>query len=339
MLVAPATCPTTPSITRLIRSAAASFLIAALGVGAGSSAVHAQTYPDKPIRLLISVPAGAGPDVEGRQFAQALAQELGQPIVVENKPGNSQMLAMEALTKSVPDGYTLAMGSPSNLSSSPRLYDRPLYSVEKDIAAISQIGQHPWVLYVNANLPVKTLADFIALAKSQPGKVSMATTGVGSFAHITSEWFQKLSGTQLLHVPYGAANWQTDLMAGHVDATFYPLFLADSVKSGKLRALAISSNARSPKLPDVPTFVEAGLPEFAARAWFGLVAPAGTPTAILEKLAAASGRAMQNLAFREFMTSLGILPVGSSAPEFAQFLKTEQARWRTTIAESGIKVE
>ena len=171
---------------------------------------HAQTFPDKPIRILVGVPAGAGPDVEARQFAAQLSGELGQPVVVENKPGFSQMLAIEALSKAPADGYTLAVVQPSNMAANPRLYDRPLYNIEKDFAPISLLGEHPWVLYVNSNVPVQTLAEFIALAKSKPGKITYASTGVGSFQHLTTEWFQKLTGTTLNHIPYGASNWQTD---------------------------------------------------------------------------------------------------------------------------------
>ena len=304
-----------------------------------TATVQAQTYPERAVRLLVSVPAGAGPDVEARQFAAGLSAELGQPVVIENRPGFAQLLAIDALAKATPDGYTLAMGSPSNLASHPRLFDRPLFNVEKDIVPVSLVGEHPWVLYVNANLPVKNMADFIALAKSKPGQLTYASTGVGSFLQVTGEWFQKLTGTSLRHVPYGASNWLTDLLAGHVDAVFYPLLLADNVKAGKLRALAISSKVRSPLLPDVPTFAEAGVPDYVARAWFGMIAPAGTPPAILEKLASASARAVQRPAFREFMAKNGALPVGSSAPEFARYMKVEQDKWRGVINEAGIKLE
>ena len=302
--------------------------------------VHAQTFPDKPIRLLVGVPAGAGPDVEARQFAAQLSAEFGQPVLIDNKPGFSQMLAIEALSKAPADGYTLALAQPSNMAANPRLYDRPLYNIDKDFAPISLLGEHPWVLYVNSNVPAKNLAEFIALAKSKPGKLTYASTGVGSLLQLGGEWFQKLTGTSLTHVPYGATGFQTDLLAGNVDAVFFPLItMVDHVKSGKLRALAISSNQRSALLPDVPTFAEEKYPEYAVRAWFGLMAPAGISAPVLKRLNEASVKAVQTQAFREFFAKNGASPVGSSPNEFGNYLKSEQTRWRTVITEANIKMD
>jgi tripartite-type tricarboxylate transporter receptor subunit TctC len=302
--------------------------------------LHAQTFPDKPIRILVSVPAGAGPDVEARRFAAQLSIELGQSVLVENKPGAAQMLAMEALTKAPADGYTLATGTPSNLSANPRLFDRPMYNVEKDIAPISLLAEHPWVLYVNANVPANNLAEFIALAKAKPGKLTYASTGIGSLLHLSGEWFQKQTATKLTHIPYGATNWLPDLLAGTVDVVLYPLIgMVDHVKSGKLRAIAISSNQRSALLPEVPTFAEANLAQFSVRAWFGLVAPAGTPELVLKRLSEASAKAAHPLAFKEFMASNGAASVGSTPTEFGNYLKSEQARWRGVITDANIKLE
>jgi tripartite-type tricarboxylate transporter receptor subunit TctC len=316
-------------------------LFAALVASAAlAPSASAQPYPNRPIRLLVGLPPGAGPDVEARQFAAQLAIELGQPVVVENRPGGTQLLALEALAKSSADGYTLAVGQPSNLAANPRLYDRPSFDVEKDLMPVSLLAEHPWLLYINAKVPATTLAEFIALARAKPGELTYATTGVGGFQHLTAEWFQKLAGIQLKHVPYGATSWQNDLVAGHVDATFYPLLtLAEHVKAGKLRALAISSKERSPQLPDVPTFVQAGLPEYSARAWFGLVAPAGTPAPIIEQLATASARAAASTSFRDFMGKNGATTMGSSAAEFDRYLKTERGRWRGVISAANIKLD
>ena len=302
--------------------------------------LHAQTFPDKPIKILVGAPAGAGQDVEARQFAAQLSLELGQPVIIENRPGFAGMLAVQALSKSPADGYTLGTVTPGNAAAHPRLYDRPLYDVDKDFAPISLLGEHPWVLYVNSNLQVKTLAEFVALAKSRPGKINYASTGVGSFQHITAEWFQKLTGTKLNHVPYGASNWQTDLLAGTVDVAFWPIVtMTEHVKSGKLRALAISSSQRSSQLPDVPTFAEANYPEFAVRAWFGLMAPAGIPGPVMKRLSDASMKAAQSQPFRDFTSKNGMTAVGGTSNEFASYLKTEQARWRTVITEANIKLD
>ena len=275
-----------------------------------------------------------------RSFAAALQLELGQPVVVENKPGFSGLLAMDAVAKAAPDGYTLCVGQPANLTSNPRLVDRPPFNVEKDIAPISQYIEHPWLLYVNAKLPARTLAEFVALAKAAPGRITYASTGVGSLPHVTGEWFQKLAGIRLNHIPYGGTtHWQTDLLAGNVDVTFYPLLVVDHVRSGKLRALAIASAGRSPMLPDVPTFAEAGYPEYNARAWAGLVAPAATPAPVIERLAQASSRAVQRPEFREFVNKYDAAAVGSSPQDFARYLRNERAQLQALILENNIRLE
>ena len=308
-------------------------------LGLATAPARAQGYPDHPVRILGGVPAGAGPDVEARQFAAALQLELGQTVLVENKPGFSGLLALDAVAKAAPDGHTLGGGTPTNLTGNPRLFDRPLFNVEKDLAPVSQFIEHPWLLYVNAKLPARTLAEFVALAKASPGKISYASTGVGSYLHVTSEWFQKMAGIRLNHIPYGAAHWQTDLLAGTVDAVFYPLIIADNVRSGKLRALAIASAGRSPMLPDVPTFAEAGYPEYRARAWAGLVAPGATPAPVVERLAQACARAAQRPEFREFAARNGAAAVGSSPQEFDRYLRSERAQLMALIAENNIRVE
>ena len=227
------------------RNAVYQLVAAQLGLlGLTTAPARAQGYPDRPVRILIGVPPGAGPDVEARAFAAALQLELGQTVLVENKPGFTGLLAMDAVAKAAPDGYTLGAGNPSNLTSNPRLVDRPPFNADKDIAPIIRFIEHPWLLYVNAKLPANTLADFVALAKASPGRISCASAGIGSFPHLTAEWFQKLAGIRLNHIPYGTTHWQTDLLAGNVDATFYPLLLADHVRGGKLRALAVASADR-----------------------------------------------------------------------------------------------
>ena len=323
------------------RNAVYQLVAAQLGLlGLATAPARAQGYPDRPVRILVGVPSGAGPDVEARLFAAALQLELGQPVVVENKPGFSGLLAMDAVAKAAPDSYTLCVGQPANLTSNPRLVDRPPFNVEKDIAPISQYIEHPWLLYVNAKLPARTLAEFVALAKAAPGRVTYASTGVGSLPHVTGEWFQKLAGIRLNHIPYGGTtHWQTDLLAGNVDATFYPLLVVDHVRSGKLRALAVASAGRSPMLPDVPTFAEAGYPEYNARAWAGLVAPAATPAPVIERLAQASSRAVQRPEFREFVNKYGAAAVGSSPQDFARYLRNERAQLQALILENNIRLE
>lgn len=323
------------------RNAVYQLVAAQLGLlGLTTAPARAQGYPDRPVRILVGVPAGAGPDVEARAFAAALQLELGQTVLVENKPGFTGLLAMDAVAKAAPDGYTLGGCTPTNMTSNPRLFDRPLFNVEKDIVPISQFIEHPWLLYINAKLPARTLADFVALAKASPGRISYASAGIGSFPHLTAEWFQKLAGIRLNHIPYGTTHWQTDLLSGTVDATFYPLVgLVDHVRGGKLRALAVASAGRSSMLPDVPTFTEADYPEYSARAWAGLAAPVATPAPVIERLSQACARAAQRPEFREFAAKFGAVAVGSSPVEFARYLRNERAQLQALIAENNIRVD
>jgi tripartite-type tricarboxylate transporter receptor subunit TctC len=301
----------------------------------------AQSYPSRPVRIIVPVPAGAGPDVEARQVAAVLGRELGQPFIVENRPGAAQLLGIEAVARAPADGYVLGMGQGGNLAANPRLYDRPPFDVEREIVGISLLLKNPWLLYVNSKVPARTLGEFVALAKSRPDSFTYASTGVGSFLHLSGEWFQSLTGTRLKHVPYGASPWQNDLVAGQVDAVFYPLVtLVDHVKAGKLRALAISNDGRrAAQLPDVPTFAQAGLPAFSAIAWNGLIAPAGTPHEIVQTLASAAARATRSEEFQQFAHRIGAVPIGSSPAEFDAFMRAERALFRRIIADAGIRLE
>jgi tripartite-type tricarboxylate transporter receptor subunit TctC len=302
---------------------------------------YAQAFPARPIRIIVPNPAGTGQDVEVRQLTQHISADLGVPIVVENRPGGSQLLGMEIVAKSTPDGYTLGAGTVGNLSCHPRLFDRPSYDVERDLASLSLSLKHPWVLYVNGSVPTQTFQQFVALAKAKPESITYASTGVGGFAHLTTTLLQTMTGIQLRHVPYGAQPWQPDLLGAHVNAVMWPLItMVDHVKSGRLRALAISNGkARSPQVPDVPLFSEVGLAQFDPHAWAGLVVRAGTPAPVIDKLAKAAARAAQTAQYREFAARNGATAVGSTPAEFDAFLKTERARWKKVIADNGIKLE
>ena len=302
---------------------------------------HAQTFPTRPIRIISPNPAGAGPDVEVRQLTPHMSSELGVPIVVENRPGFAQLLGMEVVAKATPDGYTLGGGTIGNLGSHPRLYDRPLYDPDRALTPVSLSIKHPWLLYVHASVPAQTFQQFVALAKAKPDTISYATNGVGTFLHLSTVLLQTMTGTRLRHVPYGAQPFQPELLGGQVDAAMYPLItMVDHVKSGKLRALAISNGKeRSPQVPDVPMFSEVGLPQFDPSAWAGLVAPAGTPKPVIEKLSNAAARAAQTSAYREFAARVGATAVGSTPAEFDTFMKSERARWKKVIADNGIKLE
>lgn len=302
---------------------------------------QAQTFPSKPIRVISPNPSGSGPDVEARQLTQLMSTDLGVPIVVENRPGAAQLLGMELVAKSTPDGYTLGAGTIGNLGAHPRLFDRPSYDVERDLAPLSLSIKHPWVLYVNASVQAQTFQQFIALAKAKPESITYVTNGVGTFMHLATTLLQTMTGTQLRHIPYGAQPMLPDLLGGHVNAMMYPLVtMVDHVKAGKLRALAISNGKeRSQQVPDVPMFSEVGLAQYDPYAWAGFVARAGTPKPVIDKLAQAAARAAQTTQYREFAARNGATAVGSTPAEFDAFLKSERARWRKVISDNGIKLE
>ena len=316
-------------------------VVLATAVAVEAGAQSSAAYPVKPVRIIVPVPAGAGPDVEARNLAALLGRELGQTFIVENRPGAGQLLGIEAVVKAPADGYTIGMGQGGNLAANPRLYDRPPFDIERDITGVSLTLKNPWLLYVNAKVPARTLSEFVAVARSKPDAFTYASTGVGSFLHLSGEWFQSLTDIRLKHVPYGSSSWQNDLVAGQVDAVFYPLVtLLDHVKAGKLRALAISNDGRrTPQLPEVPTFAEAGVPAFSAMAWNGVIAPAATPREIIEKLGAAAARAAQSDEYRGFTARIGAVAVGSSPAEFDAFMRTERQLFRRIISESGIRLD
>lgn len=303
--------------------------------------LRAQEFPVRPIRIVVPNPAGTGQDVEVRQLTQHISSDLGVPIVVENRPGGSQLLGMEIVAKSTPDGYTLGAGTIGNLAAHPRLFDRPSYDIERDLVPLSLSLKHPWALYVNGSLPAQTFQQFVALAKVKPESITYATNGVGGFLHLSTVLLQSMTGMRLRHIPYGAQPMLPDLLGGHVNAMMFPLVtMVDHVKSGKLRALAISNGKeRSPQVPDVPMFSEVGLSQFDPHAWAGLVARAGTPKPVIDKLAKSAARAAQTAQYREFSTKNGATAIGSTPAEFDAFLKTERARWRKVITDNHIKLD
>ncbi|MEO8523618.1 MAG: tripartite tricarboxylate transporter substrate binding protein [Caldimonas sp.] len=313
-------------------------LAAALSLAAPSLA---QIYPAKPVRIVVPHPAGIGVDVEARLLAALMSAELGQPVLVDNRPGFGTLLAMEAVAKAAPDGYTVGIGLPSNLASHPRLFDRPTFDVERSLTPVSLMWSLPWGLYVNSAVPAKSLAELVALAKASPDSLTYATTGVGTFQHLTTEWLMSLMGAKLRHVPYGTSPWTPDLLSGRIDVVLWTLSgMTDYVKAGKLRLLAVSNgNRRSEQMPDVPTFAEAGLANYDVTAWAGLVVPAGTPIAVIEKLAAATAKAVNSASFREHVAKGGGTIVASSPAEFEAHLKAERARWKKVIADAGIRLE
>jgi tripartite-type tricarboxylate transporter receptor subunit TctC len=314
---------------------------AALTSGWLTSAAWAKAYPTRPIHLVVPHPPGVGVDVQARALAVELATDLGQPIVIDNRPGVGTLLSMDVVAKAEPDGYTVGLGIPSSLAAHPRLYDRPLVDVERALAPVGLAWKLGWALYVHADVPARSLAEFLALARSRPESLTYATTGVGSFQHLTTEWLSSLTGVRLRHVPYGTGPWTSDLLSGRIDATLWTLTgLQEHVWAGKLRLLAVSMGGqRAEGFPDVPTFAEAGVPGYDVSAWTGMVAPARTPPPVIDRLAAALALASRRPAYRDSLARAGGTVVGEASVPFAAFLQAERARWRGVIADAGIRME
>jgi len=314
-------------------------LLAALYLPLGLA--HAQTYPSKPIRLIVPFAPGGNVDITARTVAPELSTLLGQQVIVENKPGAGGTIGANDVAKSPPDGYVLLVGSNSTVSVAPALYPKNPYNPVKDFMPISNLAEVPFVLVVNPAVPARTVAELVAATKQNPARYSMASAGTGSSNHLVGELFQSSTGAKLTHIPYkGSGQALVDLVGGQVDTMFDQLTSASAnIKAGKLRALAVSSSARWPGLNDVPTFGEAGVRNFEITNVTGLLAPAGTPPEVIAKLHAAIVKAMATPAVRERFATLGVAPVGNQPEQFATFIREDFARWTKVVKDGNIKVE
>lgn len=316
--------------------------LALLGLAACAPLAQAQdNYPTKPIRLVVGFPAGGPTDVVARAFGDFAARALGQPVVVDNKPGANTILAAEAVASAPPDGYTLLLGA-LNHTMIPALYShRVKFDALRSFAPVCSMAVSPTVLVVGPSMPVKTLAEFLAAVRAKPGERTYATPGSGSGGHFASEQFNRLAGTRMNHIPYkGAAQAVTDLMGGQVDSSFATLgSVLPQVQSGKLRALAVASPQRSPLLPDVPTFEESGVKGYSADAWYGLLAPAGTPPEIVAKLTKASADFARAPATAEKLRGLGMQPQNTCGGAFTAQLDGEIKAATKTARELDLKLD
>lgn len=315
--------------------------LAALALFSALPAI-AQDYPTKPIKIIAPFPVGTGPDANTREIAQELGKVLGQTVVVENRPGAATMIGMEAGAKAAPDGYTLVMGSTTSMSVVPYTYGAKVpYKVERDYVPISIVGLLNTALTANPNVPEKTAKELIERLKAQPGSVTAATSGVGSYSHLAGEWFASAAGVKINFVPYNTSSPYTDLLAGQMNIIFDALPAAiGNVKAGKLKILALTGKTRHPSFPDVPTFAEAGLPEYSPTAWIGLFAPANTPAPIVTKLSEAMQKAAaQNPQLIEKWRSYGGELKAQTPGEFAAFLKQDDALWGPAIRKAGVKLD
>ena len=299
----------------------------------------AQAYPAKPIRLIVPFPAGGPADIFGRGLAQGLSADLGQPVVVENIGGVGGVLGVDRALKSDPDGYTLGFNSGSTLSIAPYAFNKMPYDANKDVGLITLVVRVPEVLAVHPSLPVNSLADFVAYARANPGKISYGSAGGGSITHLAMELLKAEAKVDMVHVPYkGAAPAVNDLLGGQVVAGIFDVpVLLGHVRSGKLKALSVTSASRAPTLPDVPTTAEGKLPSVTSDNWYGLVVPVKTPAEVQKRIHAAARSALKSPAVMEQFAKVGGLASPGSPQDYAAFLASEQAKWGPVVKAIGFK--
>lgn len=306
-----------------------------------STAPSAQTYPAKPIRLIVPFAPGGGTDQVGRLIAQRMSDGLGQQVVVENRPGAGTTIAAALVARAPADGYTLIVSSNSSHAMAPHLYANPGYDPVKDFAAVSLVATTPHVLTIGANQPWRTLRELMDAARGKPETLTNATGGTGSNTHLAAALFEDVTGIRLVHVPYkGSAPALADLMGGQV-AMFFDTAASSTqpIRAGKVRGLAVSGNRRLADLPDVPTFGEAGVTGYEATAWYGIHAPAGTPRAVIERLNGEIVRALANADARESFRRISAEPAGNTPEQYDAFVRSENDRWGGLIRKLKLKID
>src|SRR6478672_4703401 len=325
---------------RNINPASLLFALAALLPALLSPGPASALYPDRIVRIVVPFAPGGGTDVVARTLAQEMAKDLGASIIIENKPGAGTIIGTQAVATSAPDGYTLLMGTFANAVNPSRNAKLP-YDAHKDFAAVALVARSFNIVVVNPKSPIKSIADLIAAAKAEPDKLSYGTYGTGTSAHLAGELFKHMVGVKLTTVPYkGAAPAITDLLGGQIHVIFTTVASAASlVESGQLRAIAVTSAERSAAFPQLPTVAEAGVPGYAAEAWYGLYAPAGTPAAVIDRLNKSAATAVQSEAFKKLAVNEGLILVARPPEVFEQYVRGEEERWRKLIQDAGIKIE
>ena len=305
-----------------------------------ATAVQAQGWPAKPVRLLVPFPAGGGTDLIAREVGNKLAT-AGYTFIVENRPGSGGNLGVDAAAKAPPDGYTFVLGQTSNLAINPTLYPKLPYDPVKDLTPISLVASSPMVIVTGADSPYKTLADVVKAAREKPGSINYATSGNGTVAHLAAESFQKVAGVKLTHIPYkGAAQGATDVISGQVQlyVSSIPTLLGH-IKSGKMRAIAVTSLKRADDLAQVPTIAESGYKDFEAVTWFGIVGPAKLPRQVVAKFSADINKALKDPELQKKLGDQGADVAGSTPEQFRKLIRDDIARWGKIVKESGAKVD
>jgi tripartite-type tricarboxylate transporter receptor subunit TctC len=323
----------TPSRRRFIS------LAGVAGLGAATGSAWAQTYPAKPVRIVVGFTAGGAFDIVARLVAQWLTDQLQQPFIVENRPGASTNIATEAVIRAPADGYTLLLGGATNAINT-SLYPKLGFDFMRDVTPVAGVARFPNVMEVSPSFPAKTVPEFIAYAKENPGKINMGSSGNGTSQHLSGELFKIMTGVDLVHVPYkGAAQAMTDLLADHVQVSFDPLPASiEHIKAGRLRALAVTTAARSEVVPDVPALGEF-VPGYEASAWNGLVAPKGTPGEVVERLNVAVNAGLAEPKLKARLIGMGATPLPGSPADFARLLAEQTDKWGKVIRTANIKLD
>lgn len=315
--------------------------IFAFAFAIGGAQAQTSNYPERPITMIVTFAVGGSSDVLARSVANAMSQGLGKPIVVENRPGAGGNIGAEAVSKAAPDGYTILFGTNGTLGIGPALYRNLRYNPQKDLMPVGLLHQLPLVLIVNPQVPAKNLGELIAYAKSNPGKLTFASAGIGSASHLTAELFKIAADIDILHIPYkGGGAATADLVSGQVSMMLETIPNAlPLARGGQMRALGVTTKERSINAPDLPTFAESGLPKFDVSAWTGLFVPAGTPKAIVDRLNAETKRIVNDPVYVAQIKNMGT-DVASSSPEaFDAFVRKDVANWTEAIQRSGTRAE
>ncbi|MFM2403126.1 MAG: hypothetical protein RL223_1006 [Pseudomonadota bacterium] len=322
---------------RLLQACAAS---AMLGAAALALPASAQTWPAKPVSLIVPFPAGGTTDVLARALSDRLAQSLGQAVIVENKPGAGATLGADLVAKSRPDGHTLLIGAVHH-TIAPSVYRKLPYDFQKDLAPVTEIALVPNVLVVNATTPVRSVAELVAMLKAQPGAHNFGSNGNGTAQHLIGTQFENMTGTQFSHIPYkGSGPLATDLLGGQILMSFDTVTpVLPHIKAGKLRALAVTTARRSSALPEVPTLDEAGLKGFAIGTWFGVLAPAATPKEIVARLNTELVRIIQSPDFRKRMAEIGAEPIGNTPEQMAAQIRSETDKFARLVKDAKVVIE
>jgi tripartite-type tricarboxylate transporter receptor subunit TctC len=306
-----------------------------------AAAVYAQKFPSKPIRIIVAYTPAGTTDILARAVGQKMSETWGQPVIVDNRPGANGNIGTEVAARAVPDGHSLVMATAGSHGINVSLYRKLNWHPVNDFVPVSLTAMVPNIMVVNNSLPVKNVREFIAHVKANPGKLSYGSPGNGSTAHLSMELFKTMTGSNIVHIPYkGSAGVLADVMGGQIAVTIdnMPPYVPQ-VRAGKIRALAVSTAKRSSALPDLPTIAEAGVQGYEAGAWFGLLAPAGTPKAIVAQLSAESARILKLPDISKRISELGAEPVGSTPEQFAELIKTEIAKWAKVIKDANVELQ